>query len=84
MDVIAKFRCHVKKEIAYASSKSTEVELYACVDKVNAEWAAATPVGTLKMVIENQAAADQLIPGVDYFITISPVTEVARSTSGAA
>lgn len=39
----------------------------------NKEWAAATPQGELRLVVKNEAAADQFAPAQEWFVTLTPI-----------
>lgn len=66
MAVTAKFRVSRRTEMDWA----TEVELvpdYA--QGRNAEWAAATPAGMIRMTIKNELAAKQFADGQPFTVT---------------
>lgn len=39
----------------------------------NKEWSAATPVGLIELTIKNEHAAEQFVPGQEYFVDFTPV-----------
>jgi len=50
--------------------------------KANAEWAKATPDGSLEMTIDNPNAQGILLPGEEYFIDIRPANVEEATTPG--
>ena len=64
--VTAKFKVSRKTEMGWA----TEIEMtpdYA--QGRNAEWAAATPAGMIRLTIKNELAAEQFTEGASYTVT---------------
>lgn len=76
MQVRAKFRCDSVTQYQYAS----EVKLSAVYGTAgdNADFADATPGGTLTMMIsKGRPAADVFTPGSEFYLTFTPAEEMA-------
>lgn len=73
MAVTAKFKVSRKVDYDYAA----EIEFvpdYA--QGRNAEWAAATPAGMIRMTVGNPAAREQFVEGAAYTVTFEKEEEV--------
>lgn len=72
MAVTARFKVNRKTEMDWA----TEVEMtpdYA--QGKNAEWAAATPAGMIRLTVANDVAAEQFIEGKGYEIVFTQLDD---------
>jgi hypothetical protein len=66
----AKFQCWGVVKVN--GSESVQLQAVTGDDEINKAWAAATPGGTLNMVISNPAAQGQITTGGTYLLTIEP------------
>jgi hypothetical protein len=73
MSVRAKFRCYSKIRTSEDGETVSFGAVYEKGGGVNAEWAAATPSGTLQMFIANPDASVQFETGADYYLDFTRV-----------
>lgn len=77
--VTAKFRCVQKADCASnygaavpAQRTTAIVKLAAVAGPENKPWSQFTPCGTVEMQIDNPAAFDAFVVGMDYVLTFTP------------
>ena len=69
----AKFTVQSVTKHAYGGEEVKLCPVYGSGDnKSNAEWAKATPSGSLTMTIDNPGAQGKLVPGKEYFLDFTP------------
>lgn len=64
----AKFQCNTVMKDMYSNETVTLSPVYGKDGTANAEWAKASPSGSLSLTISNPAAQGFLKPGGQYFL----------------
>ena len=70
MTVRAKFWTDIRAEQQWGTKVTLRAVTRGDDNKV---WAAATPVGLIELTIKNEHAAEQFVPGQEYFVDFTPV-----------
>lgn len=79
MSVRAKFYVESVTKRTWADSVRLQVVTRGEDNKV---WSAATPTGHIEMNIKNDAAAEQFVPGREYFVTFEEVPAELAGAEG--
>ena len=67
----AKFVCSQTTTVPSGSEEVKLVAVYSTAGE-NAQWAKATPQGSISMLIDNPAAIGKFTPGAEYYVDFTP------------